>query len=328
MLEQSESSSAVERAVVRLWLVVALLAASFPLPVFSQGSTGTVQGGVFDSSGGSIAGARVTITDVARGVTRTLTTDISGQFVAPSLTAGTYTVRAEANGFQAVERSNVLLGVAAVARVDLTLSPGAQTQTVTVTEEIPAIDTTSATLGGTVSNQAIQSLPLNGRNFMRLLELRPGVVTKPGDNTSASSTNGRRSGADILLVEGIFSLDMTSANNLVNGSAKGSSADSSSAFPVDAIQEFHTQQNAPAEAGWKDGSVVNVGIKSGTNSLHGTAFAFGRNAAATDAANYFTQQVNPATLEQFGATAGGRIIKDKLFWFVGFEGLRVEVGNP
>jgi hypothetical protein len=98
MLKQSGSSTAVERAVVRLWLVVALLAASFPLPVFSQGSTGTIQGGVFDSSGGSIAGAQLTITDVARGVTRNLTTDISGQFVAPSLTAGTYTVRAEANG--------------------------------------------------------------------------------------------------------------------------------------------------------------------------------------------------------------------------------------
>jgi len=93
------------------------------------------------------------------------------------------------------------------------------------------------------------------------------------------------------LVEGIFSLDMTSANNMINGAAKGSTADSSSALPVDAIQEFNTHQNAPAEAGWKDGSVVNVGIKSGTNALHGTAYAFGRDAAATDAANYFTQRL-------------------------------------
>ena len=327
MLKRSGSSSAVERAVVRLWLVVALLAASFPLPVFSQGSTGTIQGGVFDSSGGSIAGAQVTVTDVARGTTRTLTTDEAGQFVAPNLAAGTYSVRAAADGFSAQERANVPLGVASTVRVDLSLSPGSQTQTITVTEEVPAIDTTSATLGGTVSNQAIQSLPLNGRNFMRLLELRPGVVTKPGDNTSASSTNGRRSGADILLVEGIFSLDMTSANNMINGAAKGSTADSSSALPVDAIQEFNTQQNAPAEAGWKDGSVVNVGVKSGTNALHGTAFAFGRDAEATDAANYFTHQVTPATLENFGATAGGPIRKGKVFWFVGFEGLRVKISS-
>ena len=327
MHTQSGSSSAVERAVVRLWLVVGLLAVSFPLPAFSQSSTGTIQGGVVDSSGGSIAGARVTITDVARGTTRTLTTDEAGQYVAPNLAAGTYSVRAAANGFAALERANVAVGVASTVRVDLSLSPGAQTQTVTITEEVPAIDTTSATLGGTVSNQAIQELPLNGRNFMRLLDLRPGVVTKPGDNTSASSTNGRRSGADILLVEGIFSLDMTSANNMINGSAKGSTADSSSALPVDAIQEFSTQQNAPAEAGWKDGSVVNVGIKSGTNSLHGTAYAFGRDAEATDAANPFTHAVTPATLENFGATAGGRIVKDKLFWFVGYEGLRVKVSS-
>jgi hypothetical protein len=327
MFKQSRSSSAVERAVVSLCVIVMLLALSFPLPVFSQGSTGTIQGGVFDSTGGSIAGAKVTITDVARGTTRTLTTDESGQYVAPSLTTSTYKVRGESSGFTTVERSNVQIEVGQIIRVDLTLSPGAQTQTVTVTEEIPAIDTTSATLGGTVSNQAIRELPLNGRNFMRLLELRPGIVTKPGDNTSASSTNGRRSGADILLVEGIFSLDMTSANNMINGSAKGSTADSSSALPVDAIQEFSTQQNAPAEAGWKDGSVVNVGVKSGTNTLHGTAYAFGRNANATDAANFFTGTVTPATLENFGATAGGRIIKDKLFWFVGFEGLRVKISS-
>jgi hypothetical protein len=328
MRKQSGTSCAVERVAVRLCVVVALLAASFPLSLFSQSSTGTIQGGVFDSSGGAIAGARVTITDVARGTTRTLTSDESGQYVAPSLTTGSYTVRGENGGFRTVERSNVKLEVGQIIRIDLTLAPGEQTQTLTVTEEVPAIDTTSATLGGTVSNNAIQALPLNGRNFMRLLELRPGVVNHPGDNTSASSTNGRRSGADILVIDGTFLMDMTSANNLVNGSAKGSSADSSSAFPVDAIQEFHTEQNAPAEAGWKDGSVINVGIKSGTNSLHGTAFAFGRDAAATDAANPFTQAVNPATLEQFGATAGGRIIKDKVFWFVGFEGLRVEVGNP
>ena len=202
--QSGRTSCAVERVAVRLCVVIALLAASFPLSLFSQGSTGTIQGGVFDSSGGAIAGARVTVTDVARGTTRTLTTDESGQYVAPSLTTGSYTVRAEANGFSALERSNVQLEVGQIVRVDLTLAPGEQTQTVTVTEEVPAIDTTSATLGGTVSNKAIQALPLNGRNFMRLLELRPGVVTHPGDNTSASSTNGRRSGADILLIDGTF----------------------------------------------------------------------------------------------------------------------------
>ena len=98
-------------------------------------------------------------------------------------------------------------------------------------------------------------------------------------------------------------------------------------MPIDAIQEFNTEQNPKAEYGWKDGSTTNVGVKSGTNSLHGTAYAFGRDAAATDAANSFTGTVTPATLEQFGATAGGRIIKDKLFWFASYEGLRTSLGH-
>jgi hypothetical protein len=89
-------------------------------------------------------------------------------------------------------------------------------------------------------------------------------------------------------------------------------------LPIDAIQEFNTEQNPKAEYGWRDGSVILVGVKSGTNSIHGTAYAFGRDASATDAANYFTSQVTSATLQQFGATLGGPILKDKLFWFVGF----------
>ena len=98
--------------------------------------------------------------------------------------------------------------------------------------------------------------------------------------------------------------------------------------PIDAIQEFNTEQNPKAEYGWRDGSIITVGVKSGTNSIHGTAYAFGRDASATDAANFFPGVgVTPATLEQFGATAGGRIIKDKLFWFAGFEGLRVTQGS-
>ena len=104
--------------------------------------------------------------------------------------------------------------------------------------------------------------------------------------------------------------------------------DADSLMPIDAIQEFNTEQNPKAEYGFRDGAIVNVGVKSGTNSIHGTAYAFGRDAAATDAANFFTGSVNPATLEQFGATAGGPIIKDKLFWFLGFEGLRLSTGDP
>ena len=159
--------------------------------LFSQGAVGTILGGVHDSSGGAIAGAKVTVTDVARGTTRVLMTDQTGQYTAPSLLVGTYSVRAEAQGFQTIERTNVLLEVAESVRVDLNLRPGAQTQTVTVTEEAPPINATDATLGGTVTNQAVSSLPLVTRNFLDLLQLRPGVVSVPG-TPSTTTTNGRR----------------------------------------------------------------------------------------------------------------------------------------
>jgi len=299
------------------------------LPLFSQGNQGTIQGGVFDQSGGAVAGAMVSVVDVARGVTRALSTDDAGQFVAASLNPGTYTVRAGAKGFRTVEHSGVLLEVGQNIRVDLVVQPGEQTETITVTGEIPAVDTTDATLGGTVSNESINSLPLNGRNFERLLQLRPGVVTSPGAGTGSQSTNGMRTGEDLTMIEGLSQMSPSTGASVLNASYR--TGDASSLLPIDAIQEFNTQQNPKAEYGWKAGSVINVGVKSGTNSLHGTAYAFGRNATATDAANEFSTPAfpgaTPATLEQFGATAGGRIINDKLFWFLGYEGLRTTLGD-
>ena len=295
------------------------------LPLLSQTNQGTIQGGVFDQTGGAVVGAAVSVIDTARGVTRTLTTDGAGQYIANALTPGTYTVRAEAKGFRTVEHSGVLVEVGQNVRVDLVVQPGEQTQTITVTSEIPAIDTTDATLGGTVSNQSINALPLNGRNFARLLQLRPGTVTAVGTGTGSTSTNGLPVDKDMQRVEGIANISCCQGSTLLNASYGG--GDSGSLIPIDAIQEFSAQQNPKAENGFRQGGVVNVGIKSGTNSIHGTAYAFGRDASATDSSNYFTGAVTPATLEQFGATAGGRIIKDKLFWFAGFEGLRVGVGS-
>lgn len=296
------------------------------VPLFSQGSQGAIQGGVFDQSGGAIAGATVTVVDVARGVSRTLIADDAGQFVAVSLNPGTYTVRAEAKGFRTVEHSSVLVEVGQTVRVDMVLQPGEQNQTITVTGELPAIDTTDATLGGTVSNQAINALPLNGRNFERLLQLRPGVVTNIGSTANNGSvTHGRRGGNDVLLVEGIAEVNPSTGVTTLNSSYR--IGDANSILPIDALQEFNVEQNPKAEYGWGDGSIINVGVKSGTNSIHGTAYAFGRDASATDAANAFTQTVTPATLEQFGGTAGGRILKDKLFWFLGYEGLRTTLGD-
>src|ERR1700688_386422 len=166
-------------------------------PMFAQGSQGTIQGGVFDQSGGAIAGATVTIIDASRGISRPLTADSAGAYSAANLTPGTYTVRGEAKGFQTLERSNVLVEVGQNTRVDLTLQPGAQTQTITVTSDVPAVNTTDSTLGGTVNSQQVSDLPLNGRNFQRLLGLRPGVVASIGTGTGLESTNGLRTGENL-----------------------------------------------------------------------------------------------------------------------------------
>jgi hypothetical protein len=310
-------------------LVAALALLLVTIPAFSQGSQGAIQGSVFDQSGGAVAGASVSVIDVARGVTRALVSDAAGEYVATNLNPGTYTIRAEAKGFRTVEHSGILVEVGQNIRVDLVVQPGEQTQTITVTGEVPAINTTDSTLGGTVNNDAVNSLPLNGRNFERLLQLRPGVVTAVGSSTGAMSTNGRRTGHDVLLVEGIAAISQTVGTTVLNSGYRG--GDAASILPIDSIQEFNTEQNPKAEYGWKEGSVINVGVKSGTNSLHGTAYAFGRDASATDAGNPFratgVSPVTPATLEQFGASAGGRIIKDKLFWFASYEGLRATLGD-
>jgi Carboxypeptidase regulatory-like domain len=291
------------------------------LPVHAQGTNGTILGGVYDTTGGAIAGASVTITSVERGTARQLTTNAAGQYTAPGLLPGTYRVRATAMGFKTQEQTNVLLQVSSTVRVDLKLAPGEQTQTVTVTSAAPMIDTTTATLGGAVTNQAVTQLPLVTRNFLDLLQLRPGVVYVPGTPT-ATTTNGRREASDNLLIEGVSQFDMATSNVLINGSQKGGAVDT---LPLDSIQEFSTQQNPPAESGWRDGSVINIAVKSGTNSIHGSAYAFGRDAQATDAKLYSANSaefVNNLTVVQPGFTLGGPAIKDKLFWFVSAEFLR------
>jgi len=296
------------------------------LPLLSQTNQGNIQGGVTDQSGGAIAGAMVTVIDVARGVSRNLVADAAGQYVAADVNPGTYTVRAEAKGFKTEEHSGILVEVGQTIRIDVVMQPGEQTQTVTVSGEVPAIDTTDATMGGTVSNLEVNALPLNGRNFDRLLQLRPGIVTSVGGGSAnGPQTNGRRNTDDQLRLDGIAGMAQAQGSDILNATYGAGDADS--LIPIDAIQEFNTIENPNAEYGFRDGGFVNVGVKSGTNDIHGTAYAFGRDGAATDASNYFSGKVNPATLEQFGATAGGPVLKDKIFWFVGYEGLRLAYGD-
>ena len=314
------------RWIERYFPIAAVLLATFLFSsaASSQGVQGTIQGSVFDQSGGAIPGAMVTVTDVARGTSKVLTADSAGEYVAVDLTPGTYTVKGEAKGFQVVEHTNIMVEVGRNIRVDLVLQPGTQTQTITVTGEVPAIDAADATLGGTVSNQAINALPLNGRNYQRLLQLRPGVVGAIGEGTGEESSNGLRGGENVTLIDGLVTMAQQSGGSVLNTSYH--QGDSTSLLPVDAIQEFNIEQNPKAEYGWRDGAVQNIGVKSGTNSLHGTAYAFGRD-TPWDAANYFVGKAVPISLEQYGATAGGKIIKDKLFWFLGYEDLNYTVGD-
>jgi hypothetical protein len=162
------------------------------LPVFSQGNFGRILGDVTDQSGGVVSGATVTVLDTQRGVARTLTTDEAGAYNAPTLIPGNYTVRVEAKGFKKIERPNIVLEVGKEVRVDLTVQPGEQSQTITVTEAIPLIETTNATLGGTLNNTDINDMPLNGRNYQNLMSLRPGVMVQPGGSPWSQSTNNIR----------------------------------------------------------------------------------------------------------------------------------------
>jgi hypothetical protein len=292
-----------------------------------QGSTGRILGSVTDESGGNVAGAIVTITDVARGVSQTLTTDSDGAYVALNLVPGTYTVRAEYKGFKAFERKNILIEVGKDVRIDAVLETGAMTDTITITEEVPMVDTTSTTLGGTISNEIINELPLNGRNYQNLLTLRPGTSVYPGGGPWTQTTNGIRPEDTSFIVDGITNDEAFMGLSVTNAAAV--LGDAATLIPIDAIQEFNTQVNPRAEFGWKPGAITSVGLKSGTNQIHGTAYAFGRS-DKFDARNYFDPvgtDKTPVELEQFGATGGGHIIKDKLFYFGAFEAQRYTVGN-
>jgi hypothetical protein len=299
----------------------------FSVALFSQGNFGRILGTVTDQSGGVISSATVTIIDKDRGVARTLTTDDAGEYNAPTLIPGTYIVRVEANGFKRLERQNVVLEVGKEVRVDLTVQPGEQSQSVTVTEAIPLVETTNATLGGTLNNADINDMPLNGRNYQNLLNLRPGVVAQPGGSPWTQSTNNIRPDETAWMVDGVINANFSDARPVAN--MPSPLTDGATILPIDAIQEFNLEENAKAEYGWKPGAVVNVGIRSGTNTLHGSAYAFGRD-QSWDARNFFNpapQDKLPTALEQFGGVVGGPIKKDKLFFFAGYEGLRSNVGN-
>jgi hypothetical protein len=307
-------------------VVITLGLSLYSLALFGQAS-GRILGTVTDQTGAVLPGATVTILDTQRGLARTLTTDQAGEYNAPNLIPGTYTVRVAATGFKVLDRQNVLVEVGREVRVDLTPQPGEQTQTVTITEAVPLVDAASATLGGTLANSEINDMPLNGRNYQNLLGLRPGVMLQPGGSPWTQSTNNVRPDETSWTVDGILNVNAFDSRPVAGASSP--ITDGATIMPIDAIQEFNLMENPKAEYGGKPGATVMVGIRSGTNQFHGSAYAYGRN-GDWDARNFFNPAPNvvlPLQLEQYGGAVGGPIKKDKLFFFANYERLHSFLGN-
>jgi hypothetical protein len=298
----------------------------FSVTLFGQ-ANGRILGTVTDQTGAVLPGATVSIIDTQRGLARTLTTDAAGEYNAPTLIPGTYTVRVEAKGFQRLDRQNVVIEVGKEVRVDLTPQPGEQTQSVTITEAIPLVDTATSTLGGTLGNADINDLPLNGRNYQNLLNLRPGVTVYAGGSPWTQSSNNARPDENVWMLDGVINANFYDYRPI--SGMPSPFTDGATILPIDAIQEFNLEENPKAEFGWRPGAIVNVGIRSGTNTYHGSGYAFGRD-GSWDARNFFNPAPHPTLpveLKQYGGVVGGPIKKDKLFFFGGYEGLRSLVGN-
>ena len=325
VLSKSSVVNSTQRILV--WLGVSVSVLLLSLPASAQLNLGRIWGNISDQSGGVIVGATVSVLDVPRGVARNLTTDSAGGFSASSLVPSTYTVKVEFKGFKTIERQNVEVGVGQEVRLDLTLQPGDQAQTVTVTEAIPIIDTTNAVLSSTLQTEALSELPINGRLYTKVLDFQPGIHGNPGGNSPNYEANGASGQGNYYLLDGVENSNIFVNSGPLIGAA--TSTDELTILPQDAVQEVNVMANPPAEFGWFQGAVVNVGLKSGTNNIHGSAYGFGRH-NSLDAYDPYLTPGGPKQdddFEQFGGSFGGPIKKDKLFYFGAFDGMRYTVGT-
>jgi hypothetical protein len=260
-----------------------------------------------------------------------LVTDSAGQYTAPSLTPGQYNVRVELAGFKTAQQADVTVGVGQAVRVDLQLQPGEQTQTVTVTGEVALVDTSNEVISNTVDTVTLTELPINGRLYTKVLDFQPGIIGRPGGNSPNYSANGAGVQGNYWMLDGVENLNIFVNSGPLIGA--GTSTDELTILPADAIQEVNVMANPSAEFGWFQGAVVNVGLKSGTNGIHGSVYAFGRN-NSLEAYNPYQNGITPAlpkaddNFEQYGASMGGPIKKDKVFFFANYEGMRYTVGAP
>src|SRR5882762_4698683 len=297
---------------------------------YAQVAGATLTGTVKDSSGAVIPNAQVLITEVATGVTRTVSPVAAGLYTAPNLLPGSYDVRVSVTGFSTQLQKGVTLTVGAQQVLDFTMKVGQMTQTVEVTTEAPTVELTSSELGATVNSTTVRELPLNGRSWTELANLQPGVVAA---ETHAAVNVNRGYGAQLSMSgarpqQNNYRLDGISINDYANG---GPGSVLGQNLGVEAIQEFSVlTSNYSAEYGKTSGGVVNAISRSGTNQFHGSVYEFLRN-SSLDANNFFDNSNGvpkpPFRRNQFGVSGGGPSRKDHTFIFGDYEGIRQSEGT-
>ncbi len=313
-------------------LLVLVFSLFFAVSIYSQVTGATLSGTVSDASGGGIPGATISIKNNATGISQNFLADSAGYYTAPNLIPGTYDVAIRAKGFATVV-STVILAVGAQQQLNVPMKIGETSQTIQVSLDAPQIDLTTSTLTGQVESQTILELPLNGRDWTSLATLNPGVnLIETQMDYSGSARGNRGFGAELTIsgqrtTNNNYRLDGVSINDYANS---GPGNVIGAALGVDAIQEFSVLTGGfSAEYGKASGGVVNAITKSGTNSFHGDVYEFIRN-SALDSRDYFSRSANTPLAQfrrnQFGAAAGGPIIKDKTFIFGDYEGFRQAKG--
>jgi hypothetical protein len=300
-----------------------MLAGTLP----AQGQTAaTLTGTVSDTSGGTLPGVNLTLQHTGTGLIRTLVTGPDGRFVFAGVPIGEYSLRAELMGFRPLVRQGLVLTVSQTVSIPLVMAVGGIEQAVTVVGDAELVNTATSELSFLVGEQTIESLPLNGRNWTDLALLQPGVLAYPsrdGGSVVAHGLGMSVNGQDYR--SNVYLLDGTLQNDFTNGPA-GSAA--GTALGMESTREFRVETNAyNAEFGRNYGGQINVITKSGTNELRGSVYEFHRN-DALDARNFFDVSGKPEfTRNQFGGSLGGPLRQDRLFYFVGYEALRENLGK-
>lgn len=291
------------------------------LSLFGQGmTTASILGTITDSSGAVVPSASVSIRNVETGATRNVSSDAAGRYQVTELEVGGYEVQVKHPGFNTIQRSGIVLTVGESAKLDFMLAVGEVEQQVAVTAEAPLVTTTEATISALVDEKKIRDLPLNGRSFEQLAWLQPGVVRV----TTGSNGANTGYGTELSVAGGrpemnSFLLDGTYTNNGM-GRTPGSAA--GVMLGVESVREFSVLTNQYSAENGRGGGVLNAVTRSGSNQFHGSAFEFLRN-SDLDARNFFDQgHIPPFKRNQFGGTAGGPVVRDRMFFFGSYEGLR------